>query len=49
MQLDAEGRLAVEVAWRGRPWERVAEALLGRRVNGEAILDVRPAAGSLGY
>src|SRR6266542_4088377 len=40
-------RLAVEVGWRGA-WEQVAEAaqaLLGRRVNGKAVLDVRPAAG----
>jgi len=47
VQLVAAGRLAVEVGWRG-PWERVAEAaeaLLGRRVNGKAVLDVRPAAG----
>ena len=46
-QLVAAGRLAVEVGWRG-PWERVAEAaeaLVGRRVNGKAVLDVRPAAG----
>jgi hypothetical protein len=35
----------VEVGWRG-PWERVAEAaeaLLGRRVRGKVVLDVRPA------
>ena len=47
VQLVAAGRLAVEVGWRG-PWERVAEAaqaLVGRRVNGKAVLDVRPAAG----
>jgi NADPH:quinone reductase-like Zn-dependent oxidoreductase len=47
MQLVAAGRLAVEVGWRGA-WEQVAEAaqaLLGRRVNGKAVLDVRPAAG----
>jgi NADPH2:quinone reductase len=46
VQLVAAGRLAVEVGWRG-PWERVAEAaqaLVGRRVNGKAVLDVRPAA-----
>jgi len=44
MRLVAEGRLTVEVGWRG-PWERVAEAaaaLQGRRVNGKAVLDVRP-------
>jgi NADPH:quinone reductase-like Zn-dependent oxidoreductase len=42
VQLVAAGRLAVEVGWRG-PWERVAEAaeaLVGRRVNGKAVLDV---------
>jgi NADPH:quinone reductase len=47
VQLVAAGRLAVPVGWRG-PWERVAEAaeaLLGRRVNGKAVLDVRAAAG----
>src|SRR5262249_60349179 len=47
VQLVAAGRLAVEVGWRG-PWQQVAEAaqaLVGRRVNGKAILDVRPAAG----
>ncbi len=47
VQLVAAGRLAVEVGWRGA-WEQVAEAaqaLLGRRVNGKAVLDVRPAAG----
>lgn len=47
VRLVAGGRLAVEVGWRG-PWERVAEAaaaLLGRRVNGKAVLDVRPVAG----
>jgi NADPH:quinone reductase-like Zn-dependent oxidoreductase len=47
VQLVAAGRLAVEVGWRGS-WERVAEAaeaLVGRRVNGKAVLDVRPAAG----
>lgn len=43
-RLVASGRLAVEVGWRG-PWEQVAEAaeaLLRRRVNGKAILDVKP-------
>ncbi len=47
VQLVAAGRLAVQVGWRG-PWEQVAEAaqaLLGRRVNGKAVLDVRAAAG----
>jgi NADPH:quinone reductase len=47
VRLVAAGRLAVEVGWRSS-WERVAEAaeaLLGRRVNGKAVLDVRPAAG----
>jgi NADPH:quinone reductase-like Zn-dependent oxidoreductase len=47
VRLVAAGRLAVEVGWRGS-WEQVAEAaeaLLGRRVNGKAVLDVRPAAG----
>jgi NADPH:quinone reductase len=47
VQLVAAGRLAVPVGWRG-PWEQVAEAaqaLLGRRVNGKAVLDVRAAAG----
>jgi NADPH:quinone reductase-like Zn-dependent oxidoreductase len=47
VRLVAAGRLAVEVGWRG-PWERVAEAaqaLVGRRVNGKVVLDVRPAAG----
>jgi NADPH:quinone reductase-like Zn-dependent oxidoreductase len=48
LQLVAAGRLAVEVGWRGS-WGQAAEAaetLLGRRVNGKAVLDVRPA-GSL--
>lgn len=47
VQLLAAGRLAVEVGWRG-PWQQMAEAaeaLLGRQVNGKAVLDVRPAAG----
>jgi NADPH:quinone reductase len=47
VQLVAAGKLVVQVGWRG-PWERVAaaaEALLGRRVNGKAVLDVRPAPG----
>jgi NADPH:quinone reductase-like Zn-dependent oxidoreductase len=45
VQLVAAGRLAVEIGWRG-PWEQAtqaAEALLGRRVNGKAILESRPA------
>jgi NADPH2:quinone reductase len=40
----ADGSLSVEIGWRG-PWDRVAEAvgaLRGRRVNGKAVLDVRP-------
>jgi NADPH:quinone reductase len=47
VQLVAAGRLAVQVGWRG-PWQQVAEvaeALLGRRVSGKAVLDVRPAVG----
>jgi NADPH:quinone reductase len=47
VRLVAAGRLAVEVGWRG-PWERVAEAaqaLLGQRVSGKVVLDVRAAAG----
>jgi NADPH2:quinone reductase len=47
VRLVAAGKLAVQIGWRG-PWEQVteaAEALLGRRVNGKAVLDVRPAAG----
>jgi NADPH:quinone reductase len=47
VRLVAEGRLGAEVGWRG-PWEQVAaaaEAMLERRVNGKAKLDVRPAAG----
>jgi hypothetical protein len=47
VQLVAAGRLAVPVGWRGL-WERVAEAaraLLGRWVNGKAVLNVRTAAG----
>jgi NADPH:quinone reductase-like Zn-dependent oxidoreductase len=45
VRLVAAGKLAVAVGWHG-PWERVAEAaeaLLGRRVRGKAVLDVRPA------
>jgi NADPH:quinone reductase-like Zn-dependent oxidoreductase len=39
----ANRKLAVEVGWRGT-WDQVeqaAEALLSRRVNGKAVLDVR--------
>jgi NADPH2:quinone reductase len=44
VRLVAEGALTVEVGWRGA-WDRVDEAidaLRGRRVNGKAVLDVRP-------
>jgi NADPH:quinone reductase-like Zn-dependent oxidoreductase len=47
VRLLADGGLSVEIGWRG-PWEQVAqaaEALVGRRVNGKAVLDSRPAAG----
>jgi NADPH:quinone reductase-like Zn-dependent oxidoreductase len=40
----ADGSLNVEVGWRGS-WERAAqaaEALVGRRVNGKAVLDLGP-------
>lgn len=40
----AEGRLRVDVSWRGS-WERYAEAieiLVGRRLHGKAVLDVAP-------
>ena len=43
----ADGGLTVEIGWRG-PWqqvERAAEALVGRRVIGKAVLDLEPAAG----
>ncbi|HYY79801.1 MAG TPA: zinc-binding dehydrogenase [Actinomycetes bacterium] len=43
VRLLAAGRLAVPIGWRG-PLERAeqaAEALLGRRVDGKAVLDVR--------
>jgi NADPH:quinone reductase len=46
VRLVAAGRLLVEVGWRGS-WDQVAEAaeaLLGRQVNGKAVLDVRPTA-----
>jgi NADPH:quinone reductase len=42
----ADRSLSVEIGWRG-PWERVADAievLRGRRLNGKAVLDVRPVA-----
>lgn len=45
VRLVSEGSLSVEIGWRG-PWERVAqaaEALIGRRVNGKAVLDLRGA------
>jgi NADPH:quinone reductase len=45
LQLLAAGDLTVEIGWRG-PWEqavRAAEALLGRRVSGKAVLDLQPA------
>jgi NADPH:quinone reductase len=40
----ADGSLSVDIGWRGA-WDRVAEAigaLRGRRVNGKAVLDLRP-------
>jgi NADPH:quinone reductase-like Zn-dependent oxidoreductase len=46
VQLLADGSLRVEIGWRG-PWEQVtqaAEALVGRRVNGKAVLDLPTAA-----
>jgi len=46
VQLVADGSLNVEIGWRG-PWEQVtqaAEALVGRRVKGKAVLDLRAAA-----
>jgi NADPH:quinone reductase-like Zn-dependent oxidoreductase len=42
LSLVARGELEVPIAWRG-DWRRAAEAadaLLGRRVNGKAVLDV---------
>ena len=42
----ADRSLSVEIGWRG-PWERIAEAvqvLRERRLNGKAVLDVRPVA-----
>ena len=46
VRLVADRALIVEIGWRG-PWERIldaVEALRGRRLNGKAILDVRPVA-----
>jgi NADPH:quinone reductase len=46
VRLVADRSLSVEIGWRG-PWDRIAEAvevLRGRRLNGKAVLDVRPAA-----
>jgi NADPH:quinone reductase-like Zn-dependent oxidoreductase len=43
VQLVVDGSLSVEIGWRG-PWEQVtqaAEALVGRRVTGKAVLDLR--------
>jgi NADPH:quinone reductase-like Zn-dependent oxidoreductase len=43
LQLVADGSLRVEIGWRG-PWDQVtkaAEALVGRRVKGKAVLDLR--------
>ncbi|MFD8869254.1 MULTISPECIES: zinc-binding dehydrogenase [unclassified Streptomyces] len=45
--LVARGELSPEIGWRGS-WERVAEAaeaLLGRRVPGKAVLDIGPSTG----
>jgi NADPH:quinone reductase-like Zn-dependent oxidoreductase len=47
VRLVEDGSLRVEIGWRG-PWERAAEAaaaLVGRRVNGKAVLDLRAVAG----
>jgi NADPH:quinone reductase len=47
VRLVEDGSLCVEIGWRG-PWERAAEAaaaLVGRRVNGKAVLDLRAVAG----
>jgi NADPH2:quinone reductase len=44
VQLLADRSLTVEIGWRG-PWEQIADAvemLRGRRLNGKAVLDVRP-------
>jgi NADPH2:quinone reductase len=46
VRLVANRSLNVEIGWRG-PWDRIAnavEVLRGRRLNGKAVLDVRPAA-----
>jgi NADPH2:quinone reductase len=46
VNLVADGSLSVEIGWRGT-WDGIAEAvraLRGRRVNGKAVLDVRPGA-----
>jgi hypothetical protein len=46
VQLLGQGRLTVDIGWRG-PWQQAAEAakaLREHRVNGKAILDVAPAA-----
>ncbi|MEU9792106.1 hypothetical protein AB0E27_16045 [Streptomyces sparsogenes] len=43
MGLPATGRLDPQIGWRGS-WERAPEAvaaLLGRRVRGKAVLDIR--------
>jgi NADPH2:quinone reductase len=43
VRLVAERSLSAEVGWRG-PWKQFAEAvemLLGGRMNGKAVLDVR--------
>jgi NADPH:quinone reductase len=43
LSLVAQGRLEVPIGWRGS-WERAGEAsaaLLGRRISGKAVLDVR--------
>jgi NADPH:quinone reductase-like Zn-dependent oxidoreductase len=42
LDLVSDGLLKVDIGWRG-PWERAgdaAEALVGRQVNGKAVLDV---------
>jgi NADPH:quinone reductase-like Zn-dependent oxidoreductase len=42
LDLVAEGKLTVDVGWRGswRQFDEAADALLGRRVTGKAVLDV---------
>jgi NADPH2:quinone reductase len=45
VRLVADGSLSVEIGWRG-PWNRIAqaaEALVGRRVSGKAVLDLQVA------